>query len=206
MHRFGMVARLGKLQAFVECFHLGVGNFAVGQVQFFGLPKVVTAFPFAVFKRVCLLAEWSPAAEFRVAVVALVFQRIVQQVGRSRCKNGGGGFESSFLEVFREVLVDGLDDFQDFRARIEVFREDGPAKGGTLVRNEFAVYIASGNYRDNNTAFFHKERSVYKAPFGVVVQEFARLQKRPVHGLFHDKMVPPGFFFSAIGQYFVHIA
>ena len=141
-----------------------------------------------------------------MAAVALVFQRIVQQVGRCCCKNGGGGFESSFLEVFCEVLVDGLDDFKDLCARIEVFRDDGAAKGGTLVRNEIGVYVAAGNYRDNDAALFHKEGLVYKAPFGVVVQEFARLQKRPIHGFFHDKMVPPGFLFGAIGQNFVHIA
>ena len=73
------------------------------------------------------------------------------------------------------------------------------------MRYEFAVYVATGNDRGDHSAFLDKERGVCKATFRVVIQEFARLQKSPVHGFFHDKSIPAGFSFGAVRQNFVHI-
>ena len=72
------------------------------------------------------------------------------------------------------------------------------------MRHKLAFDIATGNDGDNDSALFDKERGVAETAFGVIVQEFARLQKGPVHGIFHDKVVPTGFFFGAVRQNFVH--
>ena len=73
MNGLGVVASLRKDQKFVELFHFAVGNFAVGEVQFFGLPIIVAAFALAVFKRVDILAQRRVAAEFGVPRKTFVF-------------------------------------------------------------------------------------------------------------------------------------
>lgn len=103
------------------------------------------------------------------------------------------------------MVVDYLDDFGNLVSGIEILGNDRPAECGTLVGDKFALYVATGNGSDDNSAFFYKEGSIGKAAFGMVIQEFAGLQKGPVYGFLHHESVPSGFHVAFVGQNFVHI-
>ena len=103
------------------------------------------------------------------------------------------------------MIINRLDDFKNLVARIKIFGDNGATESGPLMRYEFAFDITARNYSHDNPALFHKERSVLEPTFWMVVQELARLQKRSVHGIFHDKAIPALFQFVTVGQYFVHV-
>jgi hypothetical protein len=104
------------------------------------------------------------------------------------------------------MVVHNLDDFKNLVSGVKIPGNNGAAKSRTLVRNKIAFDIATGNDCDNDSALLNQERCVLEPSFRMVVQEFASLQKCPVHGFFHDESVPARFFFGAVGQNFVHIS
>jgi hypothetical protein len=106
-----------------------------------------------------------------MSAVALMFQCIVNQVGGSSCKNRGCGFKFYPVEVLDKVVVDYLDDFGNLVSGIEILGNDRPTESGTLVGDKFALYVATGNGSDDNSAFFYDKRGVSESSVGVVVQK-----------------------------------
>ena len=101
--------------------------------------------------------------------ITQVFQCIVYQVRGCGGKNRRSGLELDALEILDDMAVYGLDDIENLVSRIEILGKDRPTKGRSLVRNEIALYIASGDCGDNNPAFFHDKGGVREPVFGVVV-------------------------------------
>ena len=133
-----------------------------------------------------------------------MLEDVFQQVVFPAAKSLRGNFKFCALVPAAEVIVDGFDNFDHPAGTREILRDDGATESGTLVRYECRVSGVPGDCGNDDSAFFDQERSVFKTPFRVVVQELARLQKRPVEGLFHDEAVPAGFHFVVVRQNFEH--
>lgn len=159
----------------------------------FGAAEIPATFSLAFQEWIFACIKRGDATEFRVPRVTVMLEEVFQQVVFSAAKSLRGNFKFCALVLAAEVIVDGFDNFDHPAGTCEILRNDGAAESGTLVRYECRVRDVSRDRGNDDSTFFDQERSVFKTPFRVVVQELARLQERPVEGVVHHKVVPAGF-------------
>ena len=114
MNRLSVMTSLGLHKEIVKFFHFAIRDFTVGQVQFFGQPKIVATFAFAIFQRIHIFSNRRVATEFRVATVTRMFKGVIQQIGRNRCKNRRCRLELYTFKITNNIIINILDDFENF--------------------------------------------------------------------------------------------
>ena len=116
MNRLCVIASLGHYKEVVKLFHFAIRNLTVGQVQFFGLPKIMATFTLAIFQRIHIFSNRRVATEFRVASETRMFKGIIKQISRNSRKNRRCRFELYIFKITGNIVINILDDFENLTA------------------------------------------------------------------------------------------